>query len=329
VVRTASVIAIVLGAAAPASALDQSAHEQISQDACDAAGLPHDFCERVGTAAYNVDDYEGSHPEAHAQIGIGATTCGAVNATLERVRMLGSDIRTSLDQLAVASSEDLRIHIATQLGRALHTIQDNCAHHGMPNPQHAWWSRLDSCTGSKTSPDAQPDAVTCARAETDAVVAAFVGELASAGIASNALDDLSEGWTHWPARSDVCQFLRDAETWDGADHRWNSDIVGPWLRDQLTNAIASDDGTIGDACAVDLSVAQPAAVVDVSTPPTFCLKLKTYCLGAGGKDDGQDAAPPWEDDTPPSSGGCSIADRSSAVFAGWMLVACVVVRRRR
>jgi hypothetical protein len=327
--RTAVVIATLLGGSASAYALDQSVHEQISLDACQAAGLPHDFCERVGTEAYNVDDYEWSHPEAHAQIGVGATTCGAANATLERLRVLGSDIRTSVEQLAQASSENLRIHIATQLGRALHTIQDNCAHHGMPNPQHAWWSRLDSCTGSKTSPDAQPDAATCARSESDAVVAAFTGELAAAGIATNALDDLSEGWTHWPARADVCQFLRDASTWDGVDRRWNNAIVVPWLRDQLTNAITSDDGSIGDACGVDLSVAQPAAVVDVSTPPPFCLKLQTYCLGAGGKDDGQDAAPPWEDDAPPPSGGCSIAGSSSAVFAGWMLVAFVVVRRRR
>jgi MYXO-CTERM domain-containing protein len=328
--RTAVVIGFALAAAGPAHALDQSAHRQISQDACEAAGLPHDFCERVGTEAYDVDDYEWSHPEAHAQIGIGATACGGVNATLERLRMLGSDIRTSLDTLAVASSEDLRIHIATQLGRALHTIQDNCAHHGMPNPQHAWWSRLDACTGSTTSPDVQPDAMTCARDETAAAVGAFTAELTSAGIAASALDDLSEGWTHWPARADVCRFLHDAETWNGVDQRWNNDIVVPWLRDQLANAITSDDGTIGDACSVDLSVAQPAAVVDVSTPPTFCLKLKTYCLGAGGKEDGEAPAPPWEDDTPPaSSGGCSIAGGSAGAVWLFALVALVVSRRRR
>ena len=38
----------------------------------------------------------------------------------DRERTLGSDIRTSLVQLARSPSEDLRIHIATQLGRALH-----------------------------------------------------------------------------------------------------------------------------------------------------------------------------------------------------------------
>jgi MYXO-CTERM domain-containing protein len=127
----------------------------------------------------------------------------------------------------------------------------------------------------------------------------------------------------------VCQFLHDAETWDGVDRRWNNDIVVPWLRDQLTNAITSDDGTIGDACGVDLSQPEPDAVIDVSNPPSFCLKLETYCLGAGGKDDGggPDTAPPWEDTTPPPSGGCSVAPGSAA--AGWLLVALAFVRRRR
>src|SRR5262245_46459410 len=75
--RSVAVIVTIVTAPATAFALDQSVHQTISHDACTAAGLPQDFCERVGTEAYNVDSYEWSRPEAHAQIGAGAigTAC--------------------------------------------------------------------------------------------------------------------------------------------------------------------------------------------------------------------------------------------------------------
>ncbi|HEV7554807.1 MAG TPA: hypothetical protein VGO00_05080, partial [Kofleriaceae bacterium] len=162
--RKILVLASLVATPGSALALEQSDHQAISEDACTAAGLPEDFCERVGTEAYNVDHYEWSHPEAHAQIGVGAlgTACTAANAALDRVRVLGADIQTSLFTLYGSPSNDLATHIATQLGRALHTIQDDCAHKGMPNDQHAWASLLDTCTGSKTSPDLAPEALSCA-----------------------------------------------------------------------------------------------------------------------------------------------------------------------
>jgi uncharacterized protein (TIGR03382 family) len=335
--RTRAVIVLLLLSPAPAFALDQSVHRQISHDGCIAAGIPQDFCERVGTEAYNVDSYEWSHPEAHSQIGEGAigTACTAANAALERERELGSDIRTSLETLSGSPSEDLRIHIATQLGRALHTIQDDCAHHGMPNAQHAFWSLTDSCTGSKTSPDAQPEAASCARSETAAIFAAFTQEMATAGVSAASLDDVSEGWTHWPARGDVCAFLREASTWDGVDRRWNNAIAVPWLRDQLTNAITSDDSSVGDTCSSDVEIVQyhPDAPVDVSTPPAWCFKVSALCAGTGGKeDDGQEVPPPWEDgSTDAESSGCSAGSQNAPV--GWLAVALIglvgVARRRR
>jgi MYXO-CTERM domain-containing protein len=327
-----TLVLVLVAVPSSAFALDQSVHQAISHDACVGAGLPQDFCERVGTEAYNVDSYEWSHPEAHAQIDDGAigNACGAANAVLERERQLGADIRNSLGQLAGSPSEDLRIHIATQLGRSLHTIQDDCAHHGMPNAQHAWWSRLDACSGSHTSPDAQPEAASCARTETDAVLAAFNNALSNAGLSATALDNVSEGWTHWPKRGDVCDFLHEAETWDGTDRRWNNAIVVPWLRDQLVHAIATDDSSLGDACAEDIAVASPDAHVDVSSPPPFCFKLKAYCLGAGGKADGEvEAPPPWETSDEPTSSGCSVGNDASA---GWLLfgfaAAGIALRRR-
>ena len=285
--RTPAVIFLLAASGGPAFALDQSVHQSISHDRCIAAHLPQDFCERVGTEAYNVDSYEWSHPEAHSQIGEGAigTACTAANAALDRERTLGSDIRTSLEQLAQSPSEDLRIHIATQLGRSLHTIQDDCAHHGMPNAQHAWWSRKDACSGSKTSPDLQPEAASCANTETAAVFVAFEQQMAAAGISAGALDNLTEGWTHWPKRGDVCDFLHEADQWDGTDRRWNNTVVVPMRREQLTNAITMDDRSVIDACTVDLEVVSHDAQLDVSSPPPFCLKLETFCLLSGGNVD--------------------------------------------
>jgi len=328
--RTNAVIILLLSAPATAFALDQSVHQQISHDGCTAANLPQDFCERVGTEAYNVDSYGWSHPEAHAQIGEGAigTACTAANAALERERMLGVDIRTSLQTLVGSPSEDLRIHIATQLGRALHTVQDDCAHHGMPNPQHAWWSLTDSCTGSKTSPDLVPAAASCARTETAAIFAAFTQEMATAGVAPAALDNVSEGWTHWPARGDVCSFLREAATWDGVDRRWNNDVAVPWLRDQLTNAITSDDSSVGDTCAGDAAIAQyqPDAQVNTANPPSWCFKVSALCVGTGGKDDdATEVQPPWETGTE-TSGGCSVGGDGSLLL---VLVGLVGLTRRR
>lgn len=329
--RKLLLLASLVAAPTSAFALEQSDHQAFSEDACTAAGLPEDFCERVGTEAYNVDHYEWSHAEAHAQIGEGAigTACTAANAALERVRMLGADIQTSLFALSSSPSNELATHIATQLGRALHTIQDDCAHKGMPNDQHAWASLEDSCTGSKTSPDIAPEALSCARTETAAVMSAFVDEVHAAGVPDSSLDGIAEGWTHWPSSSEVCSFLDQANHWDGADHRWESSVVVPWLRDQLVHAITADDSSLGDACAagVNLQAIHPAARRDVTTKPTWCLKLDVYCVG---KADGAEQAPPWED--PPavtSSGGCATGSGDASTVMILVILGLGYRRRSR
>lgn len=326
--RTTIVLATLLAVPSSAFALEQSAHQAISQEACTSAGLPQDFCERVATEAYNVDHYEWSHPEAHSQIGEGAigTACTAANAALERERMLGADIRASLVTLSRASSNDLATHIATQLGRSLHTIQDDCAHHGMPNDQHAWASLTDACTGSKTSPDLAPEAMTCARTESAAVMAAFVAEVHTAGVPNSSLDGISEGWTHWPSSSEVCSFLKDAASWDGTDRRWNNSVVVPWLRDQLTHAITTDDSSLQDACAAGVKLEVVAPQADVSVKPSWCVKLDVYCLG---KADGTDAPPPWEDDAAATSGGCAVDGSSTGLMTFGVLGLLGLVGRRR
>jgi hypothetical protein len=52
--------------AAPAWALSQNAHYQISNDACRAAGGPSAFCDQVGVSAHNVDQTEFNTLSAHS-----------------------------------------------------------------------------------------------------------------------------------------------------------------------------------------------------------------------------------------------------------------------
>ncbi len=310
---SAVVSVLVLGASS-AHALEQKKHRAISEGACLNVGLPDDFCERVGVEAYDVDSYEWNDLSAHAQIDVaaGQSRCSAANKALDRVRTLGSDIRASLGYLAYTSSEEDATHVAVQLGRALHTIQDDCAHHGMTNPQHAWYSLSDTCEGTKDSPDLDPAAFTCAERETAAVMDAFATAVADAGVANWQLDGIDGGWTHWPARGGVCEFLKSAKSWDGVDTRWDNGLVVPYLQDQLDYAMTMGDESLGDVCTGDLDAITPAwlwADADLSDPPSWCWKVRAYCVG---KADAPDEAPPWSDDatapTDPTThaGGCSI-----------------------
>ena len=52
--------------------------------------------------------------------------------------------------------------------------QDNCAHSGVPNTQHAWFSLSDSCLDTTLSPDIQPEAQKCAKEQSVLALDAFV-----------------------------------------------------------------------------------------------------------------------------------------------------------
>ena len=317
---------------ARAEALEQAKHRSISRDRCHAAGLPWGFCERVGTAAYNTDRYEWNDLAAHAQIAAGQPACAAANAARARVRRLGADIASAVDALAVTSSPDEAERIADLLGRALHTVQDNCAHRGMPNRQHAWFSLSDTCKGTRLSPDLAPAAIACARAETDAVMADFVIELEAGGALPEQLDQVDEGWAHWPLRDDVCAFLASAREWNGTDGTWSSDVMVPALREQLSYAMTIEDASLGDVCAAagasTLAPVWHAGTLDTSRGLGSCFKVRTYCLG---KADAADEAPPWADEAedeaeaeaPPARavvGGCAVGGgRGATGSAAWMI----------
>ncbi len=328
------VTSVLVAANAPAYALKQSAHQSISRQACDDAGLPAEFCERLGIAAYDVDRYEWDTPAAHAQMEPGQSVCDGANATLTRVRDLGISVRNDLALVATAPSADRAEQVAIELGRALHTVQDNCAHRGMPNPEHAWDSISDTCTGTKLSPDTRPDAFSCARDETEIIMDSFVAAMDEAGVHNGDLSKVNEGFTHWPTHGDVCDFLASATEWDGQDRGWNNEIMSPALRDQLTGAFASAEPPAIDACADGASAleAAPAKPVDIATGVPSCPGIHLYCFG---KADGADEPPPWddgstgEDDLQPA--GCAAGSGSGAGAAALMLllVGLAATRRRR
>lgn len=324
-----------LAASAPAHALKQSAHRSISWHACRDAGLPRAFCDRLGVAAYDVDRYEWNTPAAHAQAASGQSMCDGADATLARVRDLGSSVRDDLARLAAVPSADRAEQVAVNLGRALHTVQDNCAHRGLPNDQHAWDSMSDICVGTKLSPDTRPDALACARDETELIMDAFLTAMDDAGVDDRNLSDVPQGNMYWPEHEDVCDFLASANDWDGQDRHWNNQVMSPALRDQLTAAMTSAEPATVDVCADGgsaLAAPDPDAPVDVAAGAPSCPGISIYCLG---KADGADEPPPWDDgstgDEDLQPAGCAAGGGNGAGAAALLLALAglVATRRRR
>lgn len=296
-----------------ASALSQGKHRDLSVSACSKHGLPSAFCDAVGAAAYNVDHHEWSDLAAHAQQEAGQSKCQAASAALERIRALSAELRA-----ISAGSDGYDPKLAEALGRLLHTLQDNCAHAGMPNPQHAFLSLSDTCGDTELSPDVQPQALACAGAETALAFDAF-GEVIV--VPAPPFDPEQPGGAspfpqYWPKRADVCAFLTSAPSWDGVDRRWNAELVVPLFREQLHTSLVVDPTLpAADPCPSGQDALEPPAaspLTDTSQPPEWCTKLELYCAG---KTDAVDEAPPWESDAAGASSeresaGCSASGPS-------------------
>src|SRR5256885_12817527 len=149
--RTSIAILFVVLAQPAAHALVQSKHHSVTSTGCTQAGLPARFCQEVAVEAYNTDAFEFEDLAAHAQIPVGSTACDAADRSLMRLGALGRELRGGLGELRRSGSGAAATAVARALGRSLHTVQDNCAHHGMPNPQHAWFSLSDSCRSTSDS----------------------------------------------------------------------------------------------------------------------------------------------------------------------------------
>jgi hypothetical protein len=304
------VLGVVFGSliSGEALALEQPKHRDITQGACQSAGIATPFCKRLGAEAYNVDYKEWNDLSAHAQPADGQSLCNGANSAAQRATSLGSEIRSAL---GMPASQERVEALAVALGRVLHTLQDNCAHQGVSNPQHAWWSLMDSCEGTRNSPDVQSDAIACARTETEAVMAEFRNQLNGWGVSNEELGSTRGAYTHWPSRAEACEFLDGSKNWNGQDVRWDSGTVVPALRDQFLQALWGSPRNF-DFCSLpdsELSRPNPEEQVDTSGGPGWCLKLDLFCAG---KADAPDQAPPWSDgDTETEPGMDSESDAAS------------------
>ncbi|MGZ3438677.1 MAG: hypothetical protein ACXVDD_04150 [Polyangia bacterium] len=338
-------LTIALGAllsASTAHALNQSKHFDITVQSCSAAGLPTAFCQRVGTEVYDVDANEFNDLSAHSQIPDGSTACDAANASLWRVFWLGGQLRDATVAAGYSASQQEHDAIAQHLGRALHTVQDNCAHSGMPNPQHAWHSLSDTCQGTTESPDVQTPAFACARTETDAIFSAFVDVLHDNGGEFGQLSNIStDNDKNWPAYGDVCDFLGSASSWDGEDRRWDNHVVRPALTAHLVSALyGADSSQFTRLCTGARDGVVPLYSDnerDVSGGPQSCLKIHAFCLGKADGDSVSSEPPPYDTDaanaTPATdapatamgvTGGCSTGGgeplSAGALLAGALLL---------
>lgn len=334
----------------PAYALKPSTHASVALQSCRTAGLATDLCTRIATEDYNTDQREWDDLRAHAQIDDDQTACTAANQTSDRMWTLGQDLRTTIATFARSRTTTDAGAVASAIGRALHTVQDDCAHHGMPNPQHAWFSLGDFCDGTATSPDVQSDAIACARVESDALFATVASAIRDAGVGSQlgmlscppAPDQGSQPQTpvcarrYLPGPFDGCDFLSRAADWDGIDRTWNDAVVAPALRTAFAAGLAGQPAAVGDAiCHGDervLSSATSRPTVDVTQGPPSCIKSHVLCLGKA--DDGGDVESPFADDPADdlageAGTGCAAAGGGGAGSALAIWIAAVSVRRRR
>jgi len=347
-IQAALAVAALASASSPALALNQSKHYDITLASCTHAGVPSSFCKRVATEVYDVDANEFDDLSAHSQIPDGVTACDAANASLWRVFWLGGQVRAAVIAVGSDGSRASADAVAQHLGRALHTVQDDCAHSGMSNPQHAWHSLADVCRGTTESPDVQTPAFACASNETDAIFSAFVDVLHDGGADFASLGNVeTDDDKHWPAYSDVCDFLGSAGDWKGTDTRWDLKVVRPALTDRLVRGMyGADASQFAYVCTTSSNNVVPQYSYDnrdTSGGAQSCLKIHTFCLG---KADGVAAdaePPPYETDdvardAPAPAmdasvhGGCSVGGSSSsssaAVPFALLLVSLLLLRRR-
>jgi hypothetical protein len=317
--------------AGSAVALTQKNHAAISETACRNAGFGAAFCKRVADEAYNTDADEFEDLAAHAQPDDGMSACTAASRTTARLLDLGREARTALRDLRTRPSDRvLGAKAARALGRALHTVEDNCAHNGMPNPQHAWFSLNDACYFTSTSPDAAPAAYSCAQTEAAAIMGAMRRAADALGVdrAQLAADTVRR---RWPRAIEACAFLALGDDWDGRDRRWNNQITVPAFRAQLADALTNDSSSLATICGAGQTLTRPAVNVDTSDGPNLlCAAVVGFCDGNDNADG--EAEPPWETDDEDgpgfgeASGGCA-----AGATCGWLAIAGVagVLRLRR
>jgi uncharacterized protein (TIGR03382 family) len=219
---------------------------------------------------------------------------------------------------------------AISLGRALHIVQDECAHHGMTNQEHAFYSLTQQCSGDQVSPDVQPAALACARTRTAEVMALAAHALADAPW--NTAYDLCTDWgsdsqrdkcenAALPSPFMACDFLAEHKDWDGDDSTWHPTRVGDALVASFGAGLAGTPAT-RSMCGADASAIDPpnprAPLTDRSKK-LGCFSTSLGCLGK--VDDGGASSDPM------SSGGCNTTSSSAGLLV--LVLAALLPRRRR
>lgn len=335
---------LLCGLPASAFALEGGDHESVTWGACRDAGLPYDFCRRAAVEAASVDGREWADLAAHAQAEEGLPLCVGADLTLARMETLGGELRAALAGLQADRWGDDAEDAAVAFGRALHTIQDNCAHQGMTNPEHSWYTRSDLCHDTDLSPDVQPEALECARVQTRVVMQGLAPLVEELGVA-RALGDGScpepqggEGggsttsdpcWTRVnPGPISVCRFIRSVHVWDGIDRRWDTGTMADLMSAAWLDALHGLEPDHSSTCDLnDFEAASAEPVVDLSDGPPDCGLLNILCLGPD--DSFAGSAPAAATSAEPA--GCSVAARptagGSAPFA--LLLALLLATRAR
>jgi hypothetical protein len=295
-------------------------HRAITEDECAKVGLPERFCRQNGQVAHDVDAFEWEDMAAHAQTLLGQEMCDAANRSIDRVTSLGREL------VAASTSEktDAPSAAALAIGRALHTIQDECAHKGMTNAHHAWFSVMEECETEGASRDEKPEAVACARERTErvfAIAAPILAVFSPDALAdvcpreeSSSLLECDRG--HFPPVADVCEFLASKSDWDGIDRTWRSELVGDHLIKAFERGVIGDEAqSLPELCANDADIAStsPEPPVDVSGGLEACTKLDILCLGGIDKGDGGGGPAPRDE------GGCRITVHQDGGVALFLL----------
>ncbi|MBP9087380.1 MAG: hypothetical protein KBG15_14750 [Kofleriaceae bacterium] len=306
-------VVAVLATSESAWALSQAEHQRITEQACLAERMSDGFCKRMANAAFSVDGYEWRDMAAHAQRELEQPACEAANRSAQRVNELA-------DSAVAAYHAGADEVAADEFGRALHTLQDECAHHGMSNRQHAHFSLLDVCGETGASPDAAPEAKQCAVKRTKSamieIANAVAGRPPNFTCSASDRTTMTEcGRIAGPSPIEVCEFLGESTEWNGEDTRWQP-IVGERMLSAFKLGFRGIDPS--SVCA-DGTIATEPPVQLVHAVAHSCALVAVTCLGK------VDNPMRLDEDSVAAEGGCAAAGRLDDASSGLALLFAMVV----
>lgn len=238
------------------SALKTEDHRAITNEHCVRAGFHDAFCARASAEAFVVDEQEWERPWMHAMPRDGEGHCEAAQEVQKHLARRGREIRAALARPTLGRVEIEAI--AEAFGRTLHTVQDNCAHEGMTNPQHAWYSLRSFCQHTGEDPDVAPRALECAANETKLLFRALKEAFRANGKDPASLWEAHDMAASQPGLAHVCEFLGEWQAFDGNDRRWDVALTAPAFRSTFTSALL-EDRDVAPVCA-DRASASPLAI---------------------------------------------------------------------